>query len=375
MGRVKVQAMRGRLRLVFSYGPRGNSTRVFKSLGLLDDALGRAIASSKAAQIEVDLATNNFDPTLEKYDLAGTEGPVTVPGLFQQFMDHKSRSVAARTLEKYQALLVILEERLRKPAAAIGEADAELFKSYLLLRLGMEPVTAAERIGLLRSCWRWAMKRELIPVVISPWDGVTVKVPPKEAPKPFTAAEAGQIVEAFRDGPPGVAHYAAMVEFWMETGCRTGELRALQWKRVESDCSSVWIGESLTGKGERVAAQRNRARTLNLTGRAAELLRELRPQSPDPESFVFTAIEGGPVCARYFSRRIWKPVLSGLKIPYRRPYNNRHTVVSHNLVAGVDEAQICDQVGTSIKMLRSRYAGVTVDKPQLRSWRGDSPNP
>jgi integrase len=61
--RVKVEAFKGWLRLRWSHA----GERYCLSLGLPDGLVNRSIATARAAIIEGDLATENFDLSLTKY--------------------------------------------------------------------------------------------------------------------------------------------------------------------------------------------------------------------------------------------------------------------------------------------------------------------
>jgi integrase len=62
-GTVSVQVFKDRLRLCWSYCGK----RYFLYIGLPDSKVNQVIAEQKARQIEGDMATANFDPSLRKY--------------------------------------------------------------------------------------------------------------------------------------------------------------------------------------------------------------------------------------------------------------------------------------------------------------------
>ena len=80
---VKIENDDGRLRLRFT-------------IGLPDFRVNRLVAQQKAAQIELDIASGNFDFTLSKYkpprqtSLKSQE--ITVAELFQQFTEYQSKN-------------------------------------------------------------------------------------------------------------------------------------------------------------------------------------------------------------------------------------------------------------------------------------------
>ena len=70
------------LRLRWSY--RGQAYSY--SMGLPDDPINRAAAEGKAAQIQKDIAFDEFDPTLEKYRPKPPPSTAATCDLFEQFM-------------------------------------------------------------------------------------------------------------------------------------------------------------------------------------------------------------------------------------------------------------------------------------------------
>ena len=74
--------------------------------------------------------------------------------------------------------------------------DAEAFTNWLLTQI--EPITAKDRLALIKACWQWGIEQDL--VESNPWKEITkrVKPAPKQPPKPFTLEEIGAIIQAFR---------------------------------------------------------------------------------------------------------------------------------------------------------------------------------
>lgn len=190
-----------------------------------------------------------------------------------------------------------------------------------------------------------------------------IKPAPKQPPKLFSREEMGAIVHAFRSDRY-YHHYADYVEFLFGTGCRTGEAIGLKWKHVSSDCSTVWIGESLSRK-VRKSTKTNRARTIALTPKLQAILLTKRPAEFDPEGLVFTAPKGGAIDDNNFRNRAWKTVLTRLEIDYRKPYTTRHTLVSHALDLGMNPVMVAQLTGHDVQVLFKNYAGNVNSRPRL----------
>ncbi len=218
-GSVQIGSSNGRLRLVWSY----QGKRQYFYLGVPDSKVNRIAAKSKAAIIEGDLATGNFDPTLNKYksDTNRTD-LLTVAELLGVFIKHKESAIDGNTLLKYKIVAKHLKEFFgEKLARDIEDPLAIKFKDWLLTK--QKPITVQDRLSILKSCWKWALLKKMIPY--NPWIEAArrVKVPPKQNSKPFTKEECKAILESFRSHK--YYHlYADYVEFSMLTGMRTGEV-------------------------------------------------------------------------------------------------------------------------------------------------------
>ena len=349
---VKVESFQGRLRLRWSHqGKRFNL-----SLGLNDTQLGRTIAQGRVSQIETDLMTGNFDRTLAKYR-TGVNPPepgtkVSAVDLFDRFIQHKSKSVDPRTMEKYRAIRSKVSALMGDECAAIDEDRADRFR--LDMAKDVSPDTQKGYLTRLSACWQWSIKEGL--VLVNPWSEITkrVKVPPKQKARPFTNQEITAILTGFRQDQH-YRHYGDFVEFLLSTGCRTGEAIGLRWVHLSEDCGKVWIGESIS-RGVRKATKTNRSREFGLTTRLSAMLRSRCPQDFKPDDLVFPSPKGGAIDDHNFRNRAWKTVLKEAGVSYRKPYNTRHTFISHALASGVNPMTIAQMAGHDPEVLFSNYA-------------------
>ena len=373
-GTVKIESDKGWLRLRFTHAGK---RRAF-ALGLPDSNINRKFAEQKARQIELDILSSNFDTTLLKYKPQKTQEEIeaeliTTEELILKFIEYKSKFVSSpRSLEKYQSVLTHLKSLNLEGKNALGSLAtqfavdfkpdySEQFYQYLLGRLA--PLTLKQSIIWLSACWRWGIEQEI--VESDPWKPLIkrVKVPPKQMPKPFTSEEIKAIIKGF-DQDKYYSHYAGFVEFLFSTGCRTGEAVGLCWKHLNEDCSTVWIGESLS-RGIRKATKTNRARTITLTARLRSLLLSMRSENLDLALPVFTSPKGNPIDDHNFRNRAWKSVLSKVGVEYRKPYNTRHTLISHALNQGMNPVEVAQLTGHDVQTLYENYAGNVNSRPRL----------
>jgi len=359
-GTVAVEIFKDRLRL--RWGHAGKRHCLY--IGLPDTKVNRMAAESKARQIELDMASDNFDTTLRKYKTQEQikRSLVQVTELFEKFMTEKSKGIYKRSLEKYQATLGYLQKYFTdKQADSLNVTQAEKFSEWLCGQIS--PITAKERITLLNACWSWAVEQGLTEQ--NPWTDLAsrVKVAPRQKSKPFTKNEIEQIIKAFRSDRY-YHHYSDYVEFLFGTGCRTGEAVGLRWGHLSSDCSSVWIGESIS-RGVRKSTKTNQARIISLTSHLQAMLLARKPENPDPEGLVFPTPTGLPIDDQNFRNRAWKSILSKLEIDYRKPYNTRHMLISHALDMGMNPVMVAQLTGHDVATLYQNYAGNVSSRPRL----------
>lgn len=373
-GTVKVESDKGWLRLRFTHAGK---RRAF-ALGMPDTIINRKFAEQKARQIELDILSNNFDSTLQKYKPQKTKEEieadlVTAEELILRFIEYKSKFVSSsRSLEKYQTVLTHLKSFNLNSKSIVGSLASESatdFKPdyseqfYQYLSKKLAPVTLKQSIVWLSACWQWGIEQKI--VESDPWKSLIkrVKIPPKQMPKPFTSEEIKAIIKGF-DQDRYYSHYAGFVEFLFGTGCRTGEAIGLCWKHLNEDCSTVWIGESLS-RGIRKATKTNRARTITLTPRLRSLLLSMRSENLDLDRSVFTSPKGNPIDDHNFRNRAWKSVLSKVGVEYRKPYNTRHTLISHALNQGMNPVEVAQLTGHDVQTLYENYAGNVNSRPML----------
>ena len=346
--KVKVHSAKGRLRLIWTHA----SKRYFFALKLDDTAINRAFAQRKALEIHMDLVSGNFDKSLDKYREEGERrDQKTILDLVQLFTDYKASRSDDRTIEKYRALSHYLEEYFGdRRIYQLSNDLAEKFTEWMLAQ--MAPMTYKGYLAILRACWDWGNKREIIQTG-NPWLDVKLKVPPKQKVKPLNASEVEAVIEGFSKLFP---EYLTYVKFLFGCGCRTGEANALQWKHLSDDCMEVWFGESMNRHGRRKEVKTNKARTVRLSPKLGKLLQDHRGDDWDPEALVFQSLRGSRIDDHNFRNRHWVKVIEYTGIPYRKPYVTRATFIS--MAADImSPADIAEITGHDVATLYEHYLG------------------
>ena len=369
-GTVRIKTSNDRLQLVFSHGGK----RHYLSLGLPDTKLNQRAAEAKAKLIESDIAFEKFDSTLAKYrsEPEMEEGPeeagVDLLTLWTQFVEFKRPQCSPNTMR--QTYGPYTNHVKRFPTYELAKANE--IRDYILLNL---PLDAGKRlITRLAACCEWAVDSKHIDD--NPFQGMAskIKMPKATAKKglndinPFSLSERDAIIKAIETDQfcPAASsrkhsYYGPLVKFLFATGCRPSEAVALTWQNVASDCKQVTFAQALintdSGKEIRLGLKTQEQRSFPCNRSLKKLLKMLKSQESLSKALVFPSPAGKMIDTNNFRNRIWKRVLDGLGIEYRKLYQTRHTFITHALEAGMDAKDVARLVGNSPEIIYRHYAG------------------
>lgn len=385
-GQVKLESFSGRLRLRWSY----RSKRYCLSIGLLDSAVNRRVAIRLAQQIELDMISDNFDPSLAKYkpqengelsqSSESTNKPQTFSEAFDQhweaFVEYKRPRLDSpfTIVSMYNPLPKKLVKFKRKIATS---EDAAGFVKFMLDRIG--PDTVKKYLDTLNNFCLWLHTSQLVDESWkNPFEGLKEMCKPRPTMKlpPFTQEEIKTIIKGFEKNKY-YRHYTGYVQFLFMTGCRTSEAIGLQWKHINKDYSEVTFIEASVRKGTgsarlRKATKTHRIRTFPCNNALQALLKSIKPKDSKPGTLVFPGPRGKHIDATNFLNRPWKKVLAKCGMTeenglYRCQYNSRHTFISHMLAQGMSVIEVARLTGHDPKVLLDHYAGLIkrVDVPKF----------
>ena len=150
-----------------------------------------------------------------------------------------------------------------------------------------------------------------------------------------------------------------MVEFWFETGLRPSELHALRWARVDLESRRILIDEVQVEK-------KKQARTKTAAGKrwvslSSEAVAALEAQKSATllagQEVWHNPRKGIPwKTADEMRKTLWIPLCARAEIPYRNPYQVRHTFASSRLTAGENPWFLAEQMGhVDVSMIFSIY--------------------
>lgn len=200
------------------------------------------------------------------------------------------------------------------------------------------------RRRFIKSCIIWALSEGIIEGK-NPWNGLKARRESKTGANPLNREETQLIIQAFEDNrfcspnsPCKHSYYLPYLKFLLFTAARPGEVIALQWKHIDFENNLIEIAEAM-GKDLELSPYATRkvrketktgeVRFLPLSPALKELLLAHKPVDATPNALVFTGARGKGILDIRAFREAWKKVLNGLGLEYRKPYQTRHTALSH----------------------------------------------
>jgi integrase len=170
----------------------------------------------------------------------------------------------------------------------------------------------------------------------------------------LTPAEVATLADAI------VPRYRALVLVGAYGGLRIGELAGLRRSRVDLLRGTVQVAEIVVEvRGVlHVGPPRTRAsrRSVGLPRFVVEELAAHLAGPGDPEAFVFTAPQGGPLRLPAFRARVWRPAVIAAGLEGLRIHDLRHTAVALWIAAGANPKEVSARAGhSSVSFTLDRY--------------------
>ena len=369
-GTVQIKISHERLQLVFRFAGK----RYYLSTGFSDTVANRKLAEMKAKQIELDMLSGNFDPTLAKYKpesliakvKASTPPPqptqvaASLADLWESYIDFKRSSLSPSTLAKdVQRVRNCINVHL--PFKTLDKAVA--IRDWLVAN--KTPNSCKRMLTQISACCDWALKSGLIKE--NPFEDMSsdIKIPKASKEEAdinaFTTQERDRIIQAFKDSCY-YKHYAPLIEFLFLTGCRPSEAAGLEWKHVANDFSFIRFEQAVvvseSGLTCKAGLKTQKKRLFPVNPRLASLLKSIKALAIGDNTKVFASRKGTWIDVHNFTSRGWKATLLALDgIEYRKLYQTRHTFITLALKNGMNVKDVATLVGNSPEIIYRHYAG------------------
>jgi integrase len=360
VGEASIVTRSGRLRLRITRraSPTGNQQEI--ALGLANTEAGRVVAAQILADVRLDLYNGRLDPTLDKYRRNIQVRHETVYGLWCQYVEYKSATIKASTLDYYQR---IIGDKLKSAPQTIVRALE--VRDWLLENTTQS--FAARVLTSFSSAVDWGIKHDLIELVRNPYDGMGQDLKPDVQPPgadAFDGDEKEAILNAFLTSRD-YDHYYPFVYFLFLTGCRPSEAVGLRWMDISDNLETIKFSSSIVqvnSKGVRMdRSKTNRIRSFPINEELRDLLEACqRSPTPTPDRLVFPSPKSkGAIDYINFCQRAWAKIVTPIVGRKTTPYNCRDTFITEQVAAGIPTSVIAKWVDNSPQMIDRKYFDVT----------------
>lgn len=229
--------------------------------------------------------------------------------------------------------------------------DGRLVLTWVLQQ---KPVKASRRMAMyVKSLYRWASSEDIGLLDKNPVATYRMPKAPQEDEDIIVIprVETALVLVGLESNLKGT-NWANYSEFMLQTGMRTGEVRALKWDDIKGEKVLVHSNFTLT-HGLKNSTKTNKKRWVPLNKRCLDILNE----TPQTGEFIFT---GNRNSYQSFVYKRMKKLKEADLISYRyRPYDFRHTALSRWVEAGIPVAQIANWAGNSSEVIWKHYVNVT----------------
>jgi integrase len=223
--------------------------------------------------------------------------------------------------------------------------------------LTQEPPKAALRVGMfVKSLYRWAASTDVALVAVNPVASFRFPKKPQrdEDIVVIPKAELETVIAGLRQRRKGAPQWDLWAQFMLQTGMRTGEVRALTAADVTAGKALVHANYTLT-HGLKASTKTNRKRVVPLN----EVARATLERTGAQDGFYFPW--NRYAFQSFFAKRMQKLHSEGRISKRYRPYDLRHTAISGWLEAQVPVAQAASWAGNTAEVIWKHYANATAD--------------
>ena len=243
---------------------------------------------------------------------------------------------------------------------AILEASADAIRTYLahLAEQSYSPATMARKIATLRSFYKWAHKRTLVPG--NPMTMIRTPRQGKRLPKAITVDQIEQLLAAPDDADTLGARDRAMLETLYSTGIRVSELVDLNLEDLDEPGETLHI----RGKGRKerlvplgshaMAAIRHYTQVMRADERSATAWAPERRARP-----LFVNKHGGRLSSRSVRRKLDKYLRQCGLDGTISPHTLRHSFATHLLDNGADLRSVQELLGHQSLSTTQAYTHLT----------------
>jgi integrase len=274
------------------------------------------------------------------------------------WLGSKKPSLAEQTAATYTyfASHILKQNIAGQQLADISAWDvAQLYRTWQAA--GMSPQTMHQVAVLFRSAMKEAVRMGLLHA--SPAHRVPLPKMPQVSARPLDPAELAALLHAAAGDP-----WEPLCVLALDSGCRIGELLALEWADLDTDRQLLWVRRNLiphTQKTKEPKTSTSRRQIL-LTAdslRQLQLHRQRQLAAGYTGPLIFPNGKGHYQDHGDLHLRVWRPLLARAGVPARKFHTLRHTCATLLLQAGVNIKVISERLGhADITVTLRTYAHV-----------------
>jgi integrase len=271
---------------------------------------------------------------------------------WQLFLDERSISLSPTSLCTDYA-------QVTKWVARCPVQDLTQGRQVLIWTLKQEPVKSARRVCMfIRSLYKWASSEDVKLLERNPVVNFKMPKPPQQN-KDIVVIPKNEITLILIALKTKSHHrkvdWSLFAEFMLQTGMRTGEVRALKWTDIDEDKVLVHSNYTLT-HGHKNSTKTNKQRWVPLNQRSKEILEVLKP-AEDVYIFPWNRY----AFQSFFRDKVDQLHIAGLVKTRYRPYDLRHVAISRWLEAGIPVTKAAQWAGNTSEVIWKHYAGSTTE--------------
>jgi integrase len=236
--------------------------------------------------------------------------------------------------------------------------DLEQGRQILIWTLQQQPVKSSRRVCMfIRSMYKWASSEDVAILARNPVANFRMPKAPQSDREitVITKPELTLIMIALKSkSHHRKVDWSLFAEFMLQTGMRTGEVRALKWTDLEENRVLVHSNYTLT-HGHKNSTKTNKKRWVPLNKAAQEIVGQLDKVSEYLFPWNRYAFQS------FFRDKVDQLHEAGLVKGRYRPYDLRHVAISRWLEAGIPVTQAASWAGNTSEVIWSFYANTTVE--------------
>jgi integrase len=236
--------------------------------------------------------------------------------------------------------------------------NLEQGRQILIWTLQQQPVKSSRRVCMfIRSMYKWASSEDVAILARNPVANFRMPKAPQSDREitVITKPELTLIMIALKSkSHHRKVDWSLFAEFMLQTGMRTGEVRALKWTDLEENRVLVHSNYTLT-HGHKNSTKTNKKRWVPLNKVAQEIVGQLDKVSEYLFPWNRYAFQS------FFRDKVDQLHGAGLVKSRYRPYDLRHVAISRWLEAGIPVTQAASWAGNTSEVIWSHYANTTVE--------------